>query len=137
MASSNDIAEYIIDAYTKYGIEIHSTGDEAIILNLPPFFRDVTELCAALNEEFGCIVDLEYDNTNLRAKVWTTHISSMPEAKVTPKAPVATPSCNILSGIQLILMICVAIVALKLACDEHVYIRKTISKLLMNVAKAV
>ena len=137
MSSSNDIAEYIIDAYTYYGIDFHSTGDEAIILNLPPFFRDVTELCAALNEEFGCIVDLEYDNTNLRAKVWTTHISSMPEAKVTPKTQVATHSYSILSGIQTILMICIIILALKFASDEHVYIRKTISKLLMNIAEAV
>lgn len=66
----SDVAEFIIDHFSGQGLEIQSTGDDNIVVNLPPTFRDVTTFCESLYKEFGSVVDMEYDNENLKAIVW-------------------------------------------------------------------
>lgn len=70
MATIKEIGDYIISVYSRYGVELHSIGDDSLVVNLPPKFRDISEFCITLNEEFGCIVDIEYDTTTLKAVVW-------------------------------------------------------------------
>lgn len=132
MATSKDVAQYVIEAYTKYGVEIQSTGDESIILNLPPMFRDITELCEALHEEFGCIVDLEYDNSNLRAKVWTTHMNSVAETQPTAITP-SQDSSVLISFVKIAIFVCLLAIVLKIILSEELpqqNFKKVISKLI-------
>ena len=66
----SDVAEFIIDHFSGQGLEIQSTGDDNIVVNLPPTFRDITTFCESLFKEFGSVVDMEYDNESLKAIVW-------------------------------------------------------------------
>jgi hypothetical protein len=135
MASPKHIAEYIIESYTKDGAEIHSTGDEAIIVNLPPSFKDVTEFCAALYEEFGSIVDLEYDNKSLRAKVWISHLKSgttdnLHSQDITKTIPISTL-------LKLAFFIVILSICVKLCIEHSVAIREGLSVGLMHLAGAL
>ena len=135
MASPKDIAEYVIESYTKDGAEIHSTGDEAIIVNLPPSFKGMTEFCSALYEEFGSIVDLDYDNNSLRAKVWIAHLKSGITEPSTSQTVSNTNST--VSLIKFTFFIVIVSIFLKLCVEHSDIIREYISYGLKRIADAL
>lgn len=135
MASPKDIAEYVIESYTKDGAEIHSTGDEAIIVNLPPSFKDMTEFCSALYEEFGSIVDLDYDNNSLRAKVWIAHLKSgTTEPSTSQKVSSTSPTASL---IKLAFFIVIVSICLKMCMENSDVVRENISYGLKTLAESL
>jgi len=137
MATSNDVAEYIIEVYTKYGVEIQSIGDDAIIINLPATFSDMTEFCTALYEEFGSIVDIEYDNSSMKAVVSVTHLQRTKEINPTLKqSSTGTSSCKYMC-VFLIPIVCAVLSIQYIILSHDNYIRDSVAAMLMSIAKSL
>jgi hypothetical protein len=140
MATSNDVAEYIIEVYTKYGVEIQSIGDDSIIINLPAAFSDMTEFCTALYEEFGSIVDIEYDNSSMKAVVSVTHLQRTKEIHPTLQQPSRLkqpPSQCKYICVLLIPIMCAVVYIQYVILNQDTSFRDNIATMLMSIAKSI
>jgi hypothetical protein len=87
--TNEKLCEFILQHYAQQGLDVQSLGDDSIVVNLPPAFRDLTDFCCTLFEEFGCLVELEYDNDAVRAIVWNNS-----KINGATSAPAPTPATN-------------------------------------------
>lgn len=114
MAATNEkLSAFILEHYAIHGVDIQSTGDDSMVVNLPPAFRELTDFCCSLYEEFGCLVELEYDNDAVRAIIWNKQDKAVVPPESTPAAVSLPPaqrgasSCFFTSAMIVGLLACV------------------------------
>lgn len=113
MAARNEqLSAFILEHYAVHGVDIQSMGDDSMVVNLPPAFRELTDFCCSLYEEFGCLVELEYDNDAVRAIIWHKQDKTVvPPSESTPAAPLPpvhhrTSNCFFTSAMVVGLLAC-------------------------------
>ena len=64
MELAKQAQKFVVDNYSKKGIECSQIGDGFLFLQLPPRLQDIQDIAQELEEKFGASIDAELDQNN-------------------------------------------------------------------------
>lgn len=70
MGTSDEVADFIRESYSKEGVQVESLGEKSIVCSLPARFSDVGGFILDLEDRFLAVVDIELRDDNISLTVW-------------------------------------------------------------------
>lgn len=75
METIDNVIKYI-EGYSGEGVELHSKGDEELVINMPAIFASLTPFVEELHDTFGVSTRLEYKKDRLQIMAHVQHLKA-------------------------------------------------------------
>jgi len=84
MGSMEEMVKCIEQNYARKGVEVDSSSDEELVVNIPASFVHLSKFCGQLETEFNATTRMEYSNNRVQLIVYIGHLSTQPHAPPEP-----------------------------------------------------
>jgi hypothetical protein len=127
-----EMVKCIEQNYAREGVEIDSTSDEELIVNVPASFVNLSKFCNRMDTEFEATTRLDYANNRAQLVVYIGHLSARPVAAPDPFLSYSTLMWRLL--LFMILLFSVQCVSMLYHADS---VRTVLSTACVNIATAL